>query len=200
MFGTFILGLAAGWVAPYAEPRIKAALDGVLLDDTPIAPYFVEQIRQYLERTYGVRALYEEGLRVYTTLDADLQRNAERFLEEHLVRLENSENYEFTRALYDSLNVDVEPGELPLPQYLQGSLVFMDVQMPVMDGLEATRRLRATLPPERQPRIVALTANAMRGDEARCLEAGMDEYLAKPVSLDQLRACLASALPVDAGS
>jgi uncharacterized membrane protein YeaQ/YmgE (transglycosylase-associated protein family) len=38
MFGTFILGLAAGWVAPYAEPRIKAALDGVLLDDTPIAP------------------------------------------------------------------------------------------------------------------------------------------------------------------
>jgi penicillin-binding protein 1A len=97
-------------------------------DDTPIAPYFVEQIRQYLERTYGVRALYEEGLRVYTTLDADLQRNAERFLEEHLIRLEEREGYEFTRALYDSLNVDVEPGELPLPRYLQGSLVFMDVR------------------------------------------------------------------------
>lgn len=38
MFGTFILGVAAGWGAPYAEPRIKAALDGVLLDETPIAP------------------------------------------------------------------------------------------------------------------------------------------------------------------
>ena len=79
-------------------------------------------------------------------------------------------------------------------------LVFMDVQMPVMDGLEATRRLRATLPEERQPRIVALTANAMRGDEARCIEAGMDAYLAKPVSLDQLRECLATSLPVDAES
>jgi PAS domain S-box-containing protein len=79
-------------------------------------------------------------------------------------------------------------------------LVFMDVQMPVMDGLEATRRLRAELPETRQPRIVALTANAMRGDEAKCLNAGMDGYLAKPVSLDQLRTCLAEALPVDAGN
>jgi PAS domain S-box-containing protein len=79
-------------------------------------------------------------------------------------------------------------------------LVLMDVQMPVMDGLEATRRLRADLPKERQPRIVALTANAMRGDESKCLDAGMDGYLAKPVSLDQLRSCLATALPVDAES
>jgi len=77
-------------------------------------------------------------------------------------------------------------------------LVFMDVQMPVMDGLEATRELRATLPEDRQPRIVALTANAMRGDEAKCLDAGMDDYLAKPVSLDQLRACLAESLPTEA--
>ena len=67
-------------------------------------------------------------------------------------------------------------------------LVLMDLQMPVLDGLEATRRLRRTLPAERQPRVVALTANALAGDAARCREAGMDGYLSKPVRLEDLRA------------
>ncbi|RKZ09540.1 hypothetical protein DRQ32_08055, partial [bacterium] len=75
------------------------------------------------------------------------------------------------------------------------ALVLMDVQMPVMDGLEAARRIRAGLPDEKQPRIVAVTANAMRGDRERCLEAGMDAYLAKPISMDQLRVCLDNWLP-----
>jgi penicillin-binding protein 1A len=98
------------------------------VDEDPIAPYFVEQIRQYLERTYGVRALYEEGLRVYTTLDAELQVVAEAALEDHLVRLEEREQYDFTRALYDSLNAEVDPAGRPLPQYLQGALVFLDAR------------------------------------------------------------------------
>ncbi len=65
-------------------------------------------------------------------------------------------------------------------------LVLMDVQMPVMDGLEATRRIRAELPAERQPHIVAMTANAMEGDRERCLAAGMDGYIAKPVRPEDL--------------
>jgi len=60
-------------------------------------------------------------------------------------------------------------------------LVFMDLQMPKMDGLEATRRIVASLPPPVRPRIVAMTANAMPGDRERCLEAGMDDYIAKPI-------------------
>ncbi len=72
-------------------------------------------------------------------------------------------------------------------------IVLMDVQMPVLDGLSATRRIRAEFPPERQPYIIALTANAMAGDEQRCLDAGMDAYLSKPLSKDQLAAALASA-------
>ena len=70
-------------------------------------------------------------------------------------------------------------------------LVLMDCQMPVLDGFEAVRRIREA---ERASgghlRIVALTANAMAGDRKRCLDAGMDEYLSKPIKLDQLREML----------
>ena len=72
-------------------------------------------------------------------------------------------------------------------------LVLMDLQMPVLDGLEATRRLRATLPPERQPVVVALTANAFAEDQARCREAGMDGFLSKPVRLDDLQEAIDQA-------
>jgi signal transduction histidine kinase/DNA-binding response OmpR family regulator len=78
-------------------------------------------------------------------------------------------------------------------------VVFMDVQMPELDGLEATRRICRRLPPERRPRIVAMTANAMVDDSEACREAGMDDYLAKPVTAksiaDALTRCRALELP-----
>ena len=70
-------------------------------------------------------------------------------------------------------------------------VVFMDVQMPEMDGLEATRRIRAWDGP--QPWVVALTANAMDGDRQACLDAGADDYLAKPVSVEDVAAALERA-------
>jgi CheY-like chemotaxis protein/anti-sigma regulatory factor (Ser/Thr protein kinase) len=65
-------------------------------------------------------------------------------------------------------------------------VVLMDVQMPEMDGLEASRRITARWSAGRRPRIVAMTANAMQGDREMCLAAGMDDYLSKPIRLDEL--------------
>ena len=70
-------------------------------------------------------------------------------------------------------------------------VILMDVQMPEMDGLTATREIRATLPAERQPYVVAMTANAMAGDREQALEAGMDAYLSKPVRRETLAETLA---------
>ncbi len=81
------------------------------------------------------------------------------------------------------------------------ALVLMDCQMPVLDGFEATRRIRLLeRAGRRRVTIIAMTANAMAGDRERCLEAGMDDYLAKPILRDQLIGMLAKYLPArDAG-
>jgi signal transduction histidine kinase/ActR/RegA family two-component response regulator len=72
-------------------------------------------------------------------------------------------------------------------------VILMDVQMPVMDGLEATRRIRRNYPPAAQPRIVAMTAGAFPEDRAHCLEAGMDDYVSKPVNVEELLQALRRA-------
>lgn len=82
-------------------------------------------------------------------------------------------------------------------------IIFMDVQMPVMDGLSATKKIRAIenkLPMKERKNgsrttIIAMTANAMKGDRKVCLDAGMDDYLAKPVNPDELLAKLQKWLP-----
>ncbi len=71
-------------------------------------------------------------------------------------------------------------------------VVFMDCQMPIMDGYEATRRIRVHPTAQvRESKIVAMTANAMTQDRKVCLEAGMDDYISKPISREALRECVA---------
>ncbi len=74
-------------------------------------------------------------------------------------------------------------------------VVLMDVQMPEMDGLEASRLLTAKATAQARPRIVAMTANAMQGDREECLAAGMDDYLTKPIRVEQLVDALLRATP-----
>lgn len=69
-------------------------------------------------------------------------------------------------------------------------VVLMDVQMPIMDGFETTRIIWSEWDPDERPFIIAMTASAMPGDRERCLDAGMDHYVAKPVRVDELRTAL----------
>lgn len=65
-------------------------------------------------------------------------------------------------------------------------VILMDVQMPEMDGLEATQRIRSLWPEGRQPRIIAMTAHAFQGDRERCLAIGMNDHISKPVRVEEL--------------
>jgi CheY-like chemotaxis protein len=79
-------------------------------------------------------------------------------------------------------------------------LVLMDIQMPEMDGFEASRQIRRRLPADRQPKIIALTANAMQGDRELCLAAGMDDYISKPVKLHEIDAAIRRLFGTDSAS
>jgi two-component system, sensor histidine kinase and response regulator len=73
-------------------------------------------------------------------------------------------------------------------------LLFMDIQMPEMGGLEATRLICSRMSPSERPYIVALTANAMKEDRELCLSAGMDDYLSKPIRRDEIKAAIERAI------
>ncbi|OLE96249.1 MAG: hypothetical protein AUG75_22660 [Cyanobacteria bacterium 13_1_20CM_4_61_6] len=91
---------------------------------------------------------------------------------------------------------DVAANGLEVLQALQRQsydVILMDVQMPDMDGLEASRVIHEEWPAEQCPRIVAVTANAMQSDREECLAAGMDDYLAKPIQINALQEALERA-------
>jgi CheY-like chemotaxis protein len=95
------------------------------------------------------------------------------------------------------LTSEVVPnGEAAVEALLTGRflLVLMDCQMPGLDGYEATRRLRQ-LPQTKELPVVAMTANAMKGDRELCLAAGMTDYVSKPIRLERLREVLSRYLP-----
>ena len=79
-------------------------------------------------------------------------------------------------------------------------VVLMDVQMPEMDGLEASRRITSKWKVDARPRLIAMTANAMQGDREECLAAGMDDYVTKPIRVDALVQALQQVTPHPAGA
>jgi CheY-like chemotaxis protein len=113
-----------------------------------------------------------------------------------LLAEDNAVNQELARAMLGKLGLEVEIADngaaaVALAEKQGYDVVLMDCQMPVMDGFAATAALRAREKnPGRRLPIIALTANAMEGDRQQCIAAGMDDYLAKPYSLEQLEAML----------
>jgi CheY-like chemotaxis protein len=111
-----------------------------------------------------------------------------------LVVEDNAVNQEMARAMLDMLGFHVvtasngQEGVQAATADPELNLIFMDCQMPVMDGLTAARVIREGEIQGRRVPIVALTGNAMPGDREACVAAGMDDYLAKPFSLSALRA------------
>ncbi|WP_151705263.1 response regulator [Nitrincola alkalilacustris] len=118
-----------------------------------------------------------------------------------LVVEDNEMNQQLARELLETAGFQVEiAGDgvqaLALLEKQRFALVFMDLQMPVLDGFETTRRLRADARYDGLP-IIAMTANAMAGDRERCLAAGMNDHISKPIDLKQLFAVLRHWLEVD---
>jgi signal transduction histidine kinase/CheY-like chemotaxis protein len=112
-----------------------------------------------------------------------------------LLAEDNSTNQKLGVLLLERLGyrADVAANGIEVLQALRRQnydVVLMDVQMPEMDGLEATRAIRMEFPADIQPRVVAMTANAMHGDREICLAAGMDDYISKPIQLRELTASL----------
>jgi PAS domain S-box-containing protein len=112
-----------------------------------------------------------------------------------LLAEDNTVNQKLALRLLERMGyrADVAANGLEVLEALQRQsydVILMDVQMPEMDGLEASRAIHEGWAAEQRPRIVAMTANVMQGDREECLAAGMDDYLTKPIQIKALQAAL----------
>jgi len=158
---------------PLKPAQLKRALLELLAEEPPSPPIALAGARQR-RGAGGTRP----RARVLLVEDHAINRQVATELLKHL-------GYRVTAAEDGQQALDALEGD-------RFDVVLMDLQMPVMDGLEATRRIHRRWGEER-PVIIAMTAHAMLGDRERCLEAGMDDYVSKPIQLAHLKAALERA-------
>jgi len=161
-------------------------VDGMI--EKPVKP---GQLYQVLLNLMGERA----PLPVETPPEIPLGQMPEPESTRILLAEDNVVNQQVAQLLLQRLGykVDVVSNGLEALQTLraeQYNIVLMDVQMPEMDGVEATRRIRVEIPPERQPYIIALTASVIEGERESYLAAGMDDFVGKPFRVEDLAAGL----------
>jgi PAS domain S-box-containing protein len=151
-------------------------------------PIARDELLQMLARILNVSGDQPDALVVSQSLSEDQVLMNVLLVEDHLV------NQKLAITLLERWGHHVEVADngqiaVEMAARQQFDVILMDMMMPVMDGLEATRRIRAEQTSRRTP-IIAMTANAMEADRERCLQAGMDDYLSKPIRAQELRQML----------
>jgi CheY-like chemotaxis protein len=109
-------------------------------------------------------------------------------------------NQEVTQDILELMEFEVDIAEngreaVEKHQKYVYDVILMDIQMPELDGYEATRLIRLKEGSSKHTTIIALTANALSGDKEKCIEAGMDDYIAKPIEATKLEQILRKYLP-----
>jgi len=167
-----------------------------------------QRFRAVLLKPVKASRLYDTFLEIFSPeglvyVSADTEERASQYDPQmgsrHPLRIllaeDNTSNQKLALAMLERLgyHADVAANGLEVLEAFQRqyyNVVLMDVQMPEMDGLEATREIRRRIAAKEQPRIIAMTADALDEDRKECLAAGMDDYLSKPVHVKELVAAL----------
>jgi signal transduction histidine kinase/HPt (histidine-containing phosphotransfer) domain-containing protein len=155
-------------------------------------PVRAAQLLDALYRTLSIQLQREKKAPVSPALDSNL---AGRFPLRLLLADDNEINKKVGLSVLQKLGyrADVASNGLEVLHLLENKaydIVFLDVQMPEMDGLEAARNICQRWSETKRPRIIAMTGNAFLGDREKCLEAGMDDYISKPVRVGELQAAI----------
>ena len=155
----------------------------------PIRP---AQLLDALCRAMSVQVKREKKPPVTPTLDPDLARRCPCEL---LLADDNPINQKVGLSVLQKLgyHADIATNGVEVLKALEQKaydILFLDVQMPEMDGLETARQICQRWPTEKRPRIIAMTGNALMGDREKCLQAGMDDYISKPVRVGELQSAL----------
>jgi len=170
------------------DPRpAEAGVSGYI--HKPVRPV---QLLEALCRAMSIQLQRERKAPVSPLLDPDLGRRLPMRL---LLADDNPINQKVGLSVLHKLGyrADIANNGLEVLNALEQKaydLLFLDVQMPEMDGLEAARKICERWSPERRPAIIAMTGNALMGDREKCLAAGMDDYISKPVRIAELQAAL----------
>ncbi len=192
-----ILALTANAMPGDKERCLDAGMDDYLTKPIQIKA-LVEKIEKWVpqkEQTdFAQSQVKQEGTKMPVQAQIILN-DVEKVTYKILVAEDNLVNQKLIMSILKKMGHNVtlvENGALAFEAALKENfdIIIMDLQMPVMDGLEASRQIKANDTIQPKPIILALTANAMSGDKERCLSAGMDDYLTKPIQIKILEEAL----------